>query len=92
MPPTPDAIERRAEEIKAKFPRGVLGWLHISEPVQVKWLAFIGASCAVLAQAPPFSDEVRYGAAALAAGCAAVVALSRAPGQPKPPEGGQSRG
>lgn len=59
-----------------------MGRFRISEPVQVKWLAFIGASCAVIAQAEPFPAMVRYSAAAIAAGCAAVVALSRAPGQP----------
>lgn len=60
---------------------------RISEAVQVKWLAFIGACCAVVAQAEPYPAEIRYGAAAIAAGCAAVVALSRSPGQPRPPDG-----
>ena len=52
----------------------------------VKCLAFTGAACAVIAQAEAVPDLLRYGAAALAAGCSAVLALTRAPGQAPPPE------
>jgi hypothetical protein len=52
----------------------------------VKLLAFIGAASAVIAQAEAVPDILRYAAAALAAGCAAVLSLSRSPGQPRPPE------
>ncbi len=52
----------------------------------VKALAFLGAFCAVIAQAGAFPDEVRYAAAAIAAGCSAVLALSRPPSQVRPPE------
>lgn len=61
---------------------------RLSNDTQVKILAFIGAACAVLAQAEAFSVEIRYGSAALSAGCGAVLALTRSPGQQKPPEGG----
>lgn len=57
--------------------------------VIVKLLAFVGAACAVIAQAESFPDIVRYGAAAIAAGCSAVLALSRSPGQTRPPESGR---
>lgn len=55
---------------------------------QVKLLAFVGAACAVIAQSEAVPDLVRYIAAAIAAGCSAVLALSRQPGQPRPPLGG----
>lgn len=64
-----------------------MGRFHIPEEIQVKWLAFIGAASAVAAQAESFPVEIRYGAAALAAGCSAVLALTRSPGQSRPPEG-----
>lgn len=64
----------------------------MSEPVQVKVLAFVGAFCAVIAQSEAVPDLIRYVSAALAAGCSAVLALTRAPGQPRPPEGGAIRG
>lgn len=54
----------------------------------VKILAFAGAACAVIAQSEAVPDLARYGAAAIAAGCSAVLALSRQPGQPRPPSGG----
>lgn len=57
------------------------------EAVQVKIYAFVGAACAVIAQAESFPVTVRYVAAAIAAGCTAVLALTRSPGQPRPPEG-----
>ncbi len=57
----------------------------LTEATFVKCLAFIGAACAVIAQAESFPDVVRYAAAAIAAGSAAVLALSRLPGQ-SPPE------
>lgn len=59
----------------------------LSEAVQVKLMAFVGASCAVIAQAEAVPDLIRYAAAAIAAGCSAVLALTRSPGQPRPPEG-----
>lgn len=64
-----------------------VGRFRLSNDTQVKLLAFIGAACAVVAQAESFPVEIRYSAAALAAGCSAVLALTRSPGQPRPPEG-----
>jgi hypothetical protein len=55
----------------------------------VKILAFVGAACAVIAQSESVPDLYRYAAAAIAAGCSAVLALSRSPGQPRPPENGR---
>jgi hypothetical protein len=52
-----------------------------SQDLVVKILAFIGAACAVIAQSEAVPDLFRYGAAAIAAGCSAVLALSRQPGQ-----------
>ena len=57
----------------------------MSQDTLVKVLAFIGAACAVLAQAEAVPDLYRYVAAAVAAGCSAVLALSRPPG-PRPTE------
>ncbi len=57
----------------------------ISEALVVKILAFTGAACAVIAQAEAVPDLARYISAAIAAGCAAVLALTRAPGQPAAP-------
>lgn len=62
------------------------GSVHIPNDVAIKLLAFTGAASAVIAQAEAVPDIFRYAAAALAAGCAAVLSLSRAPGQQRPPE------
>lgn len=59
-----------------------------SNDLTVKLLAFVGAFCAVIAQSDAVPDLLRYGAAAIAAGCSAVLALTRSPGQVKPPEEG----
>jgi hypothetical protein len=59
--------------------------LRLSNDTIVKLLAFIGAACSVIAQAEAVPDLLRYAAAAIAAGCAAVLALTRSPGQPRPP-------
>ena len=58
-----------------------------SNDLAVKLLAFVGAFCAVVAQADAVPDLIRYLAAAIAAGASAVLALSRQPGQARPPEG-----
>ena len=55
----------------------------------VIWLAFIGAALAVVAQSEAAPPTLKLGAAAIAAGCSAALALLRSPGQPRPPEGGQ---
>lgn len=60
---------------------------HISNDLAVKLLAFTGAFCAVIAQSDAVPDLLRYAAAAVAAGCSAVLALTRQPGQSRPPEG-----
>ncbi len=62
-----------------------------SNDLTVKLLAFIGAACAVIAQSEAVPDLIRYGSAAIAAGCSAVLALTRSPGQSKPPEGERPR-
>ncbi len=65
---------------------------HVANDVIVKLLAFTGAACAVIAQSEAVPDLIRYAAAAIAAGCSAVLALSRQTGQtgqPRPPFGGQ---
>ena len=69
----------------------MMGNLMPSEATIVKLLAFVGAACAVIAQAEAVPDLIRYLAAAIAAGASAVLALSRQPGQPRPPAG-ESRG
>jgi hypothetical protein len=61
----------------------------ISNDSQVKLLAFVGAACAVIAQSEAIPDLIRYVAAAIAAGCSAVLALTRSPGQARPPEEGK---
>ena len=61
-----------------------MGRFRISQDLIVKILAFVGAACAVIAQAEAVPDLFRYGAAAMAAGCSAVLALTRAPGQAPP--------
>lgn len=70
-----------------------MGNLVPSNDTAVKLLAFTGAACAVIAQSEAVPDILRYGAAAIAAGCSAVLALTRSPGQPKPrPPEGDGRG
>jgi hypothetical protein len=69
-----------------------VGRFRISQDTIVKWLAFVGAACAVIAQAEAVPDLFRYGAAAMAAGCSAVLALTRSPGQSPPGPFGGSRG
>ena len=66
----------------------LMGRFRISNDLAIKLLAFTGAACSVIAQSDAVPDLLRYAAAALAAGCSAVLALSRSPGQPKPPEEG----
>lgn len=66
-----------------------MGRFRISNDAGVRILAFVGAFCAVIAQAEAVPDLLRYAAAAIAAGCSAVLALTRAPGQAKPPEAGK---
>lgn len=63
---------------------------RISQDTLVKCLAFTGAASAVIAQSEAVPDLYRYAAAALAAGCSAVLALTRSPGQAPP--GGFGRG
>lgn len=65
-----------------------MGNLVPGNDLAVKVLAFTGAACAVIAQAEAVPDLIRYVAAAIAAGCSAVLALSRQTGQPRPPTGG----
>lgn len=62
---------------------------RVSQDLVVKVLAFAGAACAVIAQSEAVPDLFRYGAAAIAAGCSAVLALTRAPGQTDRPFGGR---
>ena len=56
-------------------------------------VAFVGAFCGIVAGAGPdvIPAVVKLFAGATAAGCAAVLALLRPPGVPKPPSG-ESRG
>jgi hypothetical protein len=63
-------------------------WFRLPHGTGIKLLAFTGAACAVLAQAEAVPDILRYAAAAIAAGCSAVLALTRAPSQ-SGPFGGQ---
>ena len=96
---TPDDRQQRiaaeAERLERDFPHAVDAepagrrdrW-GLSADQVVKVLAFVGAACAVIAQSEAVPDLLRYCAAALAAGCSAVLALSRSPGQPRPPEAG----
>lgn len=57
--------------------------LHIGNDVQVQCLAFTVAYTAVIgASDDPWSTKTQ--ALALSAGCGAVLALKRAPGQPHP--------
>ena len=65
-----------------------MGKFRIKHDIGVRILAFTGAACAVLAQAEAVPDILRYAAAAIAAGCSAVLALTRAPSQ-SGPFGGQ---
>lgn len=51
----------------------------------VQLLAFLGASLAVLASSDAVHPYARVTSAAVAAGCGAVLALLRSPGQPVPP-------
>lgn len=71
-----------------------MGRFKISNDAGVRILAFLGAACAVIAQSEAVPDLARYAAAAIAAGCSAVLALTRAPNTapPRPPTGGQNRG
>ncbi len=52
--------------------------LRVSNDTLVRYIAFVGAFAAVLAQADDLSNP-RYWMAALAAGCTALLALMRAP-------------
>jgi hypothetical protein len=69
-----------------------VGRFRIGNDLAVKLLAFVGAACAVIAQAEAVPDILRYAAAAIAAGCSAVLALTRQTGQSRPPFGGPGRG
>lgn len=92
-------IAEEAERLRQAYPRGVdeqpaergSRWM-LSETLTVRLLAFTGAFCAVIAQSEAIPDLIRYVAAAIAAGASAVLALTRAPGQSKPPEAGNGRG
>jgi hypothetical protein len=58
-----------------------VGRFRIGNDLAVKLLAFVGAACAVIAQAEAGPDILRYAAAAIAAGASAVLALTRVPNQ-----------
>jgi hypothetical protein len=69
-----------------------VGRFRLGNELVVKLLAFTGAACGVIAQAEAFPDEVRFIAAAIAAGCLAVLSLSRQPGQNNDSRPGGQRG
>lgn len=86
------------DQIKERFPQGAptptppddprrqrrqsqRDWDHLL----IRFVVFVGAAAAVIAQSDAASPTVRMAAAAISAGCLALGALLRPPGVPRPP-------
>lgn len=59
-----------------------------SNDTQLKFAVVLGAAALAISQSDRDLTDLKLWALALAAGAAALVALLRPPGQPKPPIGG----